>query len=137
MSVTFCITVDSYGRPLLRCACEILRDEEARDFDDRTCAACNASLNMNNRNAADLIAWLGIEGSLTLCMHGSIGAGELAAKCRRRLWPEEFNNDPALPPVVKSERAIECGREANYLRTRTRDLLVIAVMAGDHFVSWS
>ena len=42
------------------------------------------AMNLSNRNAADLLAWLGLA---TDDLYGQMPARELAARCRRRLWP--------------------------------------------------
>jgi hypothetical protein len=47
-------------------------------------------LNLANRNAADLLAWLGLPSAE---LYGSLPGRELAALCRRRLWPEKRNVD--------------------------------------------
>jgi hypothetical protein len=78
----------------------------------------------------DLLKWLGLEPS----DFGCVGASDLAARCRRRLWPMARNNDPGLP-----ERSERCGggavrlmlpaREPGYLRARTEELLKLAERA--------
>jgi hypothetical protein len=56
---------------------------------------------------------------------GTLRARDLAARCRRRLWPEPRNIDPAIPSSVDGIM-IEAGRPAGYLRDRTARLLAIA-----------
>jgi hypothetical protein len=90
----------------------------------------DASLNMSNSNALDLLGWLGfIEADYC----GDVMASDLAALCRRRLWPEARNVDPALPAVVdkKPGRAtfVVCGRDAGYLQARTTQLLTLCEKA--------
>ncbi len=86
-----------------------------------------AWINLANANAADLLEWLGYPREP---LYGSLDARELAARCRRRLWPEARNVDPALPSHVEG-RFIFCGRRPAYLRERTAELLAIAERAGD------
>lgn len=87
-------------------------------------------LNLSNVNAADLMRWLGYEPDCC----GSLEARELAARCRRRLWPEARNFDAALAGEVQRApgRAtfIYCGRRAGYLRERTSQLLALAESPG-------
>jgi hypothetical protein len=90
-------------------------------------------LNLANRNAADLLAWLGLP-SEDLC--GSLPARDLAARCRRRLWPETRNVDAGLPEE-RIGRSVFLGRPAGYLRSRTEDLLRLAELAGDDVISWA
>lgn len=73
------------------------------------------SLNLANRNAADLLAWLGLP---TDDLFGQMPARELAARCRRRLWPEPRNFDEALPAQDEGW-CVTFGRTAGYLRGRT------------------
>ncbi len=90
-------------------------------------------MNLSNRNAADLLAWLGLP---TDELYGSIPARELAARCRRRLWAEGRNLDPELP-VEHAGRCHILGRPEGYLRTRIEELLRLAELAGDDVVSWA
>ncbi len=83
-------------------------------------------LNLSNANACDLLVWLGYEPDYA----GELDAGDLAARCRRRLWPEARNLDPARPTVETGGdgrvRMVECGRPEGYLRQRTAQLLALA-----------
>ena len=86
-----------------------------------------AGLNLSNVNAADLLAWLGYERDE---FAGALAGSDLAARCRRRLWPEARNIDPARETVTQASpgRAtfIECGRPEGYLRDRAARLLKLA-----------
>jgi hypothetical protein len=98
-----------------------------------SCEICvNINLNMANANALDLLQWVGIP--LDYC--GAVKATELAAACRRRLWDEPRNHDKEITPV-NTGNYTDFGREADYLRRRTADLLKVAEKAGDHYVSWA
>ncbi len=89
-------------------------------------------INLANRNAADLLAWLGLS---TDDLLGQMPARQLASRCRRRLWPEQRNFDPPLPDEIAG-RCHTFGRPAGYLRDRTADLLCLAERAGDGVISW-
>jgi hypothetical protein len=91
------------------------------------------SINLANRNAADLLAWLGLP---TEDLWGQMPARDLAARCRRRLWLEPRNFDEPLPAQVEG-RLINFGRPAGYLRRRTEELLRLAELAGDDVISWA
>ncbi len=126
MSVTFYpATVD--GGPLLRCACEV---SEATP-----CVACLASLNVNNRNACDLLCYLGLGDMPASAMsYGSIDAIVLADLCRLRLAMAEA--EAAIQPT-QTGRLVSMGRSAGYLRARCRELLVVATLARGSRVAWS
>ena len=66
---------------------------------------------------------------------GELPARELAALCRRRLWPEPRNLDPEVPDQI-SNRFYCFGRPNGYLRQRTAELLHLAELAGDGLISW-
>lgn len=90
------------------------------------------SLNLNNRNAADLLAWLGLP---AIDLWGEVPATDLAARCRRRLWPEPRNHDPGLPDG-EDGRVFTCGRPPGYLRERTQQLLELCELAGDGVITY-
>jgi len=142
-----------YGRvlsPMFSCDCSRrwcddcdaawARDETAPAM--YTCDVCDNELDVNCSNARDLLTWVGVDVGEELC--GSIEAPELAARCRRRLWDESRNHDPAMTGderaeslgLEQSERVITCGRSADYLRRRCADLLRVAETAGTNFVAW-
>lgn len=98
-----------------------------------SCDICNLEMNLNNRNAADLLAWLGLD---TGDLYGSAPARDIAARCRRRLWDVPRNHDSELPERQLSERAIESGRAPGYLREKTEMLLKLAESAGDGEIQW-
>jgi hypothetical protein len=89
-------------------------------------------INLSNRNAADLFAWLSLP---TDELYGSMPARELAARGRRRLWAEARNIDPELPEE-RAARSVFFGRPAGYLRGRTEELLRLAELANDDVISW-
>jgi hypothetical protein len=60
-------------------------------------------------DALDLLQWLGLERP----EFGAVRRSELAALCRRRLWPMPRNIDPAVPNR----------RPAGTLRAATADML--------------
>ncbi len=91
-----------------------------------------SSLNLNNRNAADLLTWLGLAADE---LWGEIAARDLAARCRRRLWPEPRNSDLAVD-AIEEGRLVICGRPAGYLHERTRQLLQLAELAGDGVIAY-
>lgn len=86
---------------------------------------------LNEPNANDLLKWLWLEPS----DFGFIEAVDLAARCRRRLWPIPRNFDPPVPHREETTqggyvRLVVCGREEGYLRARTEELLRLAERAG-------
>jgi hypothetical protein len=85
-----------------------------------------AYLNVSNANAKELLDWLDIYRTDNGLI-GDIPAKTLAAKCRRRLWPEPRNLDP-FKPGKHTKRpghgaVIEMPREEGYLQGRTKRLL--------------
>jgi hypothetical protein len=89
-------------------------------------------VNLANGNAFDLLAWL----ALPVEPWGAVSARELAARCRRRLWDVERNQDPERPSFQEGN-FILCGRRPGYLRERTGELLRLADSAGDARIQWS
>lgn len=124
MSVTFSIEGDSpnWDDP-----------EEAEDFER------HRSMNLSNMNARNLLAWLDIDAD---DLFGAMPGRELAARARRRLWPEKRNIDPKLIPEESGgpgtghARLIFGGRPEGYLQERTEQLLAIAKLADDLDVVW-
>lgn len=95
--------------------------------DDRT------FVNVGNITGRDLLVWLGY--SLGPYLGEALDPGDLAAHCRRRLWDEPRNIDPAVPELVLAAgRAILLGRPEGYLRRRCEDLLRLAETAGDRTI---
>lgn len=97
-------------------------------------------LNLSNANARDLLDWLGLPAE-----YGEVPVADLIARCRRRLWDEQRNHDPALPgseeggPDTGRCRVIRVERPADYLRQRTEDLLKLAELAqaaGETTITW-
>ncbi len=80
----------------------------------------------------DVLLWLGIPVGYLV---GELPSRELAALCRRRLWPEARNIDPAVPDEVYG-RFYSFGRPIGYLRQRTAELLHLAELAGEGVISW-
>ena len=101
------------------------------------CDVCDNELNIANSNAVDLLAWL----DLGTEQYGHINAKELAARCRRRLWDEPRNDNPAIEPTefqpAGGPKVFVGGRRPNYLREMVQRLLKIAERAGDNLVAWS
>jgi hypothetical protein len=98
-------------------------------------------LNLSNVNAGDFLRWLGSDlYSIELC--GSRPARELAALCRRRLWPERHGQgDGGMPEVVECNacgevRFIDFGRPAGRLAEYAERLLRLAEAAGEAEVTW-
>lgn len=122
-----------------RCDCDC--------FTENPCDSCtDTTMNLANMNAYDLMDWLGL--SKEPC--GTIKARELAALCRRRLWPERRNEDPEITPeefaerygTQDSPRIVFAARDAGYLQNRTEQLLricmkAIAVRGEEGEVSWA
>lgn len=110
----------------MRCTCEL--------DDDNTCPACQLTLNLNERNWRDLLAYLGLD----VVPLGTIGAPRLADLCRARLAMVEA--EAAINATDEHKRGecrvVTAGRSAGYLRERTQVLLTIARAAGDAYVSW-
>lgn len=151
MSVTFTAarfdTEKNYYRPLASCDC---CERYSRDWDIAdaagdeypavySCEVCANEINLANSNAWEFLTWLDIP--VDYC--GAVEARDLAAKCRRRLWDEERNHDPAISgeesggPGTGQCRSIICGRRPDYLRSTTERMLKLAEQAGDNFVSWA
>lgn len=78
----------------------------------------------------DLLKWLWLPAS----DFGYVAASDLAARCRRRLWPLPRNYDAGIPARQESSngtvRLVVSGREPGYLRARTEELLKLAERAG-------
>lgn len=88
-------------------------------------------VNMHIGNAADVAEWLGLDE----WRYGEIEASELAARCRRRLWPEARNQDPGVEGS-ESGRVITGGRRAGYLPEKAAELLALCERAGDKRIVW-
>lgn len=115
MSITFRIT-DFAGLGLLRCTCP---DEyiacDACNGDNR-CPSCQLEVNMSERNARDVLMFLGVEFGLGISL-----ALNLARLCRLGL------------AVLDAEPHVRA-----YLRQRTSELLQIALSAGNGgWVGWA
>ena len=78
-------------------------------------------LSVPERDAADLLRWLGYSTET----FGSQAASDVAARCRRRLWPMPRNYDPAVAAAKNYP-----GRPAGTLRAWTERLLRTAERAG-------
>jgi hypothetical protein len=77
-------------------------------------------LALHARDALDLLEWLGLERE----RFGARNAWDVAARCRRRLWPERRNYDAAF---FQKGRVI---RAAGSLRGWASELLRLAERAG-------
>jgi hypothetical protein len=102
-------------------------------YNPETHTGAGPDMNLCNSNAYDLMNYLGLE--IDCC--GNHDASDLAARCRRKLWDESRNHDPALPVVVEG-RMTYCGRPEGYLRSKCEFLLEVAEYAIKHDmeVSW-
>lgn len=152
MSITFYASQfdaeRGYHAPMFRCDCAErwgadwdVADASGAEYPEvYSCEHCRADVNLANGNARDLISWLGVE--FDYC--GTVDARELAAKCRRRLWDESRNHDPAVTGAERAElmgvelssRVIICNRRPDYLRSTTERILALAEKAGENSVSW-
>lgn len=98
--------------------------------DDFSCGVCSTAheraMNLTNVNAVDLLVWLGYDGD----PYGELDASDLAARCRRRLWPEQRNVDAGRAHQVIERTngggAFICGRPAGRLQEYAERLLRIA-----------
>jgi hypothetical protein len=152
MSITFYIAIEVDGprgpetRFAYRCDCSKrwcdACDEAAKagaDYPDQfTCADCtDVEVNMTASNTRDWLRWIGLPAE----DYGQISARDLAARCRRRLWEEARNHDPAIEGFEdKAEgraRLIVCGRRPDYLRERTAQMLKVCEKAGDRLIAWA
>ena len=140
MSITFYIAVEGRGQepdwksPLHNC-----------NYDDPACPDCiTHEMNLSNTNARNFVEWL--EMAEDGPGFGEIKAGELVARCKRRLWNEPRNDDPELTVKQVAEelgintsdrRIILTGRISGYLRDKTKIMLAIAELAGDKYICWS
>lgn len=148
MSITFSIMQrheDGTLRFAYRCdcsqrwcdACDKAFDNGETSPEMFTCENCtDVEVNMANANALEWMQWVGIAVEYS----GEINASDLAAKCRRRLWNEARNYDPALDHHEINEpgrvRVIIAGRDRGYLRNRTEAMLKVCEKAGDRMISW-
>ena len=93
-------------------------------------------INLCNDNASDLLRWLGLPDEL-LSEHP---ARDLAARCRRRMWPIQRNIDPPRKEYADGGDGqallIRAGRREGYLRHQVERLLQVAQVAGEGMVSW-
>ncbi|GAC1458657.1 MAG: hypothetical protein PVSMB8_14770 [Vulcanimicrobiaceae bacterium] len=102
----------------------------------------DAYLNLNNRNARDLLSWLGYEHLDLWTGPNELCALELGAACKRRLALVPKNIDHALEGREhrardgEGPRVIECGRAEGYLHDRCADLLALCLRARDGFIVW-
>ena len=89
-------------------------------------------MNLANDNARSLLEWLGYAGSPWDI--GRLPAADVAARCRRRLWPEGRNHDQGAPgsdtKLPGKPRVIDFGRREGYLEEKTAALLALATEAG-------
>lgn len=83
-------------------------------------------LNVNNVNGCDLLRWLGLSAD----PYGEVSAADLAARCRRRLWPEARNADGGRP-AEEHGRIVMGARAPGYLPARAGELLELCKRAGE------
>ena len=152
MSITFYIAIEVDGpkgreiRFAYRCdcskrwcdACDEAWANGTKAPDMFFCDDCtNVELNMANGNAVDWMRWIGLASAPC----GEIKARELAAMCRRRLWNEPRNHDPALDgadyKIEGGPRVIISDRPPNYLHDQTERMLKICEKAGDRLIAWA
>lgn len=90
-------------------------------------------VNLADPNARELLAYVGLPQAKEI--YGSIESSELAARCRRRLWPEARNEDPGREG---SEHGcvIDCGRRAGYLPEKATALLKLCELAKGRKIVW-
>lgn len=148
MSITFYIAIEVDGgtRFAYHCdcsqrwcdACDEAWKTGAAYPDQFTCADCtDVEVNMTDPNARDWLRWIGL--AADDC--GQVKASELAVRCRRRLWDEARNHDPAVDGYDHKAdgcaRLIIVGRGPDYLRERTAQMLKICEKAGDRLIAWA
>jgi hypothetical protein len=90
-------------------------------------------VSLANVNAADLMTWIGLPTFDVLV--GELPVGEVAAKCRRRLWPIPRNDDAGSAATVEGRR-IQFARRPGYLRETTARLLELCDRAGTGSIRW-
>lgn len=90
-------------------------------------------LNLADPNARDLLRWLGLD--VKGWSFGSIPSADLAARCRRRLWPEARNEDPGIEGYERG-CVINCGRRAGYLPEKAEALLKLCELAKGRRIVW-
>lgn len=92
----------------------------------------NTFVQLSEADSNDLLKWLWLEPS----DFGYMEATDLAARCRRRMWPIARNFDQGIASRQESVngavRLVVSGREPGYLRARTEELLKLAERAGPH-----
>lgn len=148
MSTTFyiAIEVDGCTRFAYRCDCSTRWCDDcdaawSKGLDtpaQYSCPDCtDVEVNMANANARDWLRWMGLPPDDA----GQISARDLAARCRRRLWDENRNHDPAVEGAEYKApgfaRLVACDRRPNYLRERTEQMLKICEKAGDRLIAWA
>jgi hypothetical protein len=148
MSITFYIAVrvNDETRFAYRCdceqrwcdACDVAFAKDGLAPPMFTCADCtDVELNMANSNAVEWLRWVGLEADYG----GQIEARDLAARCRRRLWDEQRNYDPAVEgadyKIDGGPRVIVADRRPNYLREQTERMLKICAKADDRLIAWA
>ncbi|HSX23313.1 MAG TPA: hypothetical protein VLE97_11120 [Gaiellaceae bacterium] len=148
MSITFYIAIEVDGGTRFAYSCDCSRrwceacDEAWKtgaDYPDQfTCADCtDVEVNMTESNTKDWLRWIGLPPDDC----GQVSARELAARCRRRLWDETRNHDPAVEGYEAKDpgkaRLIVCDRGPDYLRERTAQMLKVCEKAGDRLIAWA
>lgn len=90
-------------------------------------------VNLADDNAVEVLRWLGLD--VNGWRYGNIPSADLAARCRRRLWPETRNEDPGREG---SEHGcvIDCGRRAGYLPEKASALLKLCERAKGRKIVW-
>jgi hypothetical protein len=97
-------------------------------------------LHLANKNAEDLLEWVGIESEK---LNGEIPVVDLIPLCRRRLWPIPRNVDPGSHAVTYGGpgtgtcRVVDDGRRPQYLPEKTACLLALCFRAGGGVIRWA
>ncbi len=95
-------------------------------------------MDLSEVDAFALLRWLDLEPA----EYGYLVIQDLKARCRRRLWPEPRNFDPAIPASSEHAvggrlRVVVAGRPAGFLRTKTAQLLALAERAPEGHILYS
>jgi hypothetical protein len=148
MSITFYIAIEIDGgtRFAYRCDCSTRWCDDCdaawskgQDAPEQySCPDCtDVDVQMATGNARDWLRWMGLPPDDA----GQISARDLAVRCRRRLWNEDRNHDPAVEggeyKAPGSARLIVCDRRPDYLRDQTEHILKICEKAGDRLIAWA
>jgi hypothetical protein len=90
-------------------------------------------LNISNVNARELLTWLGLSPDDDL--DGECAVLDLAARCRRRLWPIPRNEDAGVPSAEFGGNGTGECRTVDLPETTAR-LLELCERAGTGAIRW-